>query len=115
MTLKTRGKRLVEVQAALQEAKDAVLSIIRLSKVQEIRRFKGMTRERYKEIHKKEPEEDGLVSFQKRLKSGKVTDAVLLSKQHEDEWDVDFVDEEGIEEKETIGTGEVWATSLGFR
>jgi hypothetical protein len=109
VTLKTRGKKLSEVMEALSEAKERVLAIIRVSKVAETRSYQGMTRGRYVEMHEgRQPEADGLVCFQKLLKDGRTVEAVLLSKQHADEWNVDFVEEEGVQETETHARSEVW-------
>ncbi len=108
VTLKTRGKKLSEVMGALNEAKEKTLAIIRASKVQKCRSYAGMSRKRYKDTHDdREPEADGLTTFQEKLPDGRIVDAVLLANQHEEEWTVKLLEEEGVEEKEIHARGEV--------
>ncbi len=111
ISLKLRGKKLIEVQELLSDAKEKVLSILRVSRSVEKRSFRAMTKTRYKEIHEgREPEEDGLVCS-KRLRRGQLVDVVYIPKTHEDEWELDLQEEEAVEERDVYNSGQVQDTS----
>ena len=107
VTLKTRGKKLDEIKESLKEARQQTLSLVTASKAVDKKRFKGMTRQRYKETNKgREPEDDGLKVLT-NMRSGKLTDCVLIPLDHDEEWDFELVDEEGVEHRETYAKSEV--------
>jgi hypothetical protein len=66
-----------------------------------------MTVKRYCELHPgRTPQSDGL-TIVKKVRAGIVTECVFLAKDHEDEWDLDLVNEEGVEDREVYAQGQV--------
>jgi hypothetical protein len=106
VSLKTRGKKLEDIQSSLRDARDKILSIIRSSKLTETQRFKGMTVARYLEKFQRTPEADNLKIIH-RMRKGILTPCVFLAKDHADEWDVDVADEEQVEERDIYSKSEV--------
>jgi hypothetical protein len=107
VTLKVRGKKLAEVQDILQDAKEKMLSILRVTRTLEKRAFIAMTRARYRTTHQdREPEHDGLTCV-KRLRKGVLVEVVYIPKTHEEEWELEMQEEEAVEERDVYSRGEV--------
>ncbi len=105
--LRVRGKKLEEVMLSLAEAKEKTLALVRTHKVLESKGYRAMTKQRYMDTHQnRTPEEDGLQTVKKQRR-GQSCDVVYVPKDHADEWDIAFQEEEAVEEREVYSRGQV--------
>jgi hypothetical protein len=105
VSLRCKGSKRVQIQEALKAARSRLLMIIRGRDTVNKTKYHVMTVDRYRSLKGQDPKEAGEETLW-TTRAGKRVEIVLLRLHHEDEWDLEVNDYEGIQMQTTYDNGE---------